>query len=106
VPLYLANLLDVMGDTFEDPLASMDRMFTQHFGADGPTLDDEGLLRMDDRELTDAVQGEMERRFEAAQPGDAFDEAAFDRFMRAYERTRGFSVDGVDYDAELETDEL
>ena len=104
VSLYLATLLDVMGDRFEDPLASMLRLFEQHFGAEGPTLDAEGLLRMDDLELSADIQAEIARRFDAAQDGDAYPEAPFDSFMTAYAQTRGFDVPGVDYDAEFDDD--
>ncbi len=106
VSLYMAELLDVMGESFEDPLASMTRMFDRHFGAEGPTLDAEGLLRMDDRELAGDVQAEVARRFEAAVPGSRFDDGRYARFMTEYARTRGFEVPGVDYDAEFDTDEV
>jgi enoyl-[acyl-carrier protein] reductase / trans-2-enoyl-CoA reductase (NAD+) len=106
VPFYMAHLLDVMGARFEDPLASMQRMFEQHFADEGPTLDAEGLLRMDDRELADDVQQALARRFDAARPGDPFPEALYDRFMTAYAQTRGFDVEGVDYEAEFDTDEI
>ena len=82
----------------------MHRMFEQHFGARGPSLDEEGLLRMDDRELADDVQGPMQERFEAAAVGQPFPEALYDRFMTAYAQTRGFDVPGVDYEAEFDTD--
>jgi len=104
VPFYMAHLFAAMGERFEDPLASMQRMFDQHFGAEGPQLDAEGLLRMDDRELSPDVQTEMARRFESSRPGEPFPVALYDRFMTEYARTRGFEVDGVDYDAEFETD--
>lgn len=104
VPFYMAHLLDVMGDRFEDPLDSMQRMFAEHFDGDTPTLDAEKLLRMDDRELAADIQAEMARRFEASSPGDAFPTALYDRFMTEYARTRGFDVPGVDYDAEFDTD--
>lgn len=106
VPFYMAHLLDVMGDRFEDPLASMQRMFAEHFGQAGPTLDAEGLLRMDDRELAQDVQAELARRFEASIPGEPFPAALFDRFLTEYARTRGFEVPGVDYDAEFDTDAI
>jgi enoyl-[acyl-carrier protein] reductase / trans-2-enoyl-CoA reductase (NAD+) len=106
VPLYLAHVMDVMGDRFEDPAASMTRMFDDHFGAAGSAftggLDAEGLLRMDDRELTPEVQAQMTARFAAANPGDAFPDALYDAFMTAYAQTRGFSVPGIDYEAELD----
>lgn len=102
VPLYLAHVMDVMGERFEDPAASMTRMFDQHFGEAGPSLDGEGLLRMDDRELDDEVQAQMTARFAAAKPGDAFSDALYDAFMHEYAQTRGFGVPGVDYEAELD----
>jgi enoyl-[acyl-carrier protein] reductase/trans-2-enoyl-CoA reductase (NAD+) len=106
VPFYMAHLLDTMGERHEDPLASMTRMFAEHFSGSGPQLDDEGLLRMDDRELADDVQAEMARRFASAAVGDDFDEALYDRFMSEYAATRGFEIDGVDYEAEFDTDEI
>lgn len=107
VPLYMALLLDVLGERHEDPLASMRRMFREHFfGGATPKLDAEGLLRMDDRELSDEVTAQMIQRFAALAPGDAFDRGLYDRFMAAYARTRGFGVPGVDYTAEFDTDEV
>jgi enoyl-[acyl-carrier protein] reductase / trans-2-enoyl-CoA reductase (NAD+) len=106
VPLYMALLLDVMGERHEDPLASMRRMFNHHVFATKPELDGEGLIRMDDRELDEAVQAELARRFAALEPGAGFDRALYDRFMAAYARTRGFGVEGVDYEAAFDTDEV
>jgi enoyl-[acyl-carrier protein] reductase/trans-2-enoyl-CoA reductase (NAD+) len=106
VPFYLAHLMDVLGDDFEDPVASMSRMFDEHFGFDDPTLDEEGLLRMDDRELRDEVQVEMTRRFDAAVPGTPFPDPLYDAFMTAYAQTRGFAVPGVDYDTDFDTDDV
>lgn len=106
VPFYMAHLLDVMGLRFEDPLDSMQRMFEQHLGPSGPELDEEGLLRMDDRELAEDVQRQMSERFAAARPGDPFPDLLYERFMGAYAQTRGFGVPGVDYDAAFDTDEI
>lgn len=107
VPLYMALIADVMGERFEDPLDNMRRLFRDHImGEATPTLDDEGLLRMDDRELSEPVQAEMRKRFEALAPGEHLPRALFDDFMHAYQQTRGFGVDGVDYAAEFDTDEV
>jgi enoyl-[acyl-carrier protein] reductase/trans-2-enoyl-CoA reductase (NAD+) len=106
VPFYMAHLFAAMGERHEDPLASMQRMFDEHFSGAPPQLDAEGLLRMDDRELAADVQAEMARRFESSSPGDPFPVELYDRFMTEYARTRGFEIDGVDYDAEFDTDAL
>ena len=108
VPYYMAQLLEVMGERFEDPLASMLRMFRTKLplGTGEPGVDEEGLLRMDDRELAPEVQGEMQRRFDALQPGDALDIGLYQRFMDEYAQTRGFGQPGVDYQAEFDTDAI
>lgn len=107
VPLYMALCLDVMGDRHEDPLDSMLRMVDEHLApGKEPSLDDEGLLRMDDRELAEDVQAQLAERFNALAVGDAFDTALYERFMAEYGKTRGFGVDGVDYAAEFDTDEI
>lgn len=106
VPLYMALLLDVMGARHEDPLASMRRMFTEHVFAADPGLDAEGLIRMDDRELAEDVQTQMRARFEALAPGQEFNRALYDRFMTEYARTRGFEIEGVDYQAEFDTEQV
>ena len=51
VPHYMAQLLDVIGPRFEDPLASMLLMFASKLPprTGAPELDADGLLRMDDR---------------------------------------------------------
>ena len=105
VPFYMALLAEVMGDRFEDPLVSMRRMFAENFAAGTePTLDEEGLLRMDDREVHEEVQAPLRARYEALPVGEVFPRDLFDRFMSAYARTRGFDVEGVDYSAAFETD--
>ncbi|KIG15724.1 Short-chain alcohol dehydrogenase family protein [Enhygromyxa salina] len=106
VPLYMALLLDVMGDQHEDPLASMRRMFHTHFMGAEPKPDDECLIRMDDRELSEAVQSALAVRFAGLEVGDSFDPALYRRFMAEYARTRGFEIDGVDYEAAFDTDEV
>lgn len=106
VPFYMAHAMDVLGPSFEDPLANMQRMFDDHFTNGKPTLDAENLLRMDDRELAPDIQTQLESRFAAASIGDAFPDHLYDAFMTAYARTRGFDVPGVDYHAEFDPQAL
>lgn len=107
VPFYMALIRDVLGDRYEDPLASMRRMFAENFApGKTPTLDEEGLLRMDDRELSEDVMAEMQRRYDELTVGKSFPRALFDDFMKAYAQSRGFEVDGVDYEATFDTDAI
>ncbi len=106
VPLYMALLFDIMGDAHEDPLASMRRMFREYFFGGSAEPDAEGLIRMDARELGESVQRVLGERFAALGPGDSLDMDLYTRFMARYARTRGFEVEGVDYEAEFDTDEI
>jgi enoyl-[acyl-carrier protein] reductase/trans-2-enoyl-CoA reductase (NAD+) len=106
VPLYMAELLDVMGLDFEDPLVSMLRMFRTRLPPRGSDMvvDEHGLVRMDDLELSPAVQDQLKARFDRLVPGEPFDPRLYQRFMDEYAQTRGFGQIGVDYAAEFDTD--
>ena len=105
VPLYMALIQDVMGEQFENPIKNMRRLFKEHIlGAEAPTLDEEDLIRMDNRELGEAVQAEMQKRFDALPVDAQLDRALFESFMSEYQMTRGFGIEGVDYEAAFDTD--
>ncbi len=107
VPYYMALLLDVLGERFEDPLRSMFRLFHEKLPRGGaPVVDAEGLVRLDEHELTASVQEELAARFFASPVGAPFDVALYQRFMDEYARTRGFCVANVDYTAEFDTDDV
>ena len=66
VPLYLALLFRVMksAGNHEDCLAHIDRLFRTALYADAPPpFDEAGRIRMDDWELSEAVQAEVNRRW-------------------------------------------
>ena len=106
VPFYMALLMEVLGERFEDPLDSMTRLFHHHFQPGDVPVDDEGLVRLDDRELSADVQGKMQKLFADHRVGDSLADELYDRFMTAYAQTRGFAVSGVDYEAAFEVDDV
>lgn len=104
---YIALLLDVLGARYEDPLDSMRRMLREHFApGKSPKVDMHGLLRMDDVEQSIDVLDALDERFERYSHGMRFDDAVYDRFMRAYAEPRGFSVSGVSYEAPFSVEEM
>lgn len=105
VPLYMALIAEVMGERFEDPLDNMYRLFTERL-VEGKEVevDDEGLIRMDDRELEAGIQAEMQKCYDAFDCGGTVPRELFDRFIKSYAQTRGFEVPGVDYAAIFDTD--
>ena len=105
VPLYMALIQDVMGDRFENPIKNMRRLFKEHIlGASEPTVDEEGLIRMDNRELSEEVQAQMQRRFDALPVDSELDRRLFEGFMAEYQQTRGFGIEGVDYASPFDTE--
>ena len=83
----------------------MRRRFQENFCGDAtPTLDGEGLLRMDDRELSEEVQAPLRELYERLTVGATFPRDRFDAFMSEYAKTRGFNIEGVDYEAAFDTD--
>jgi len=104
---YIGLLVDTLGDSFEDPLDCMRRLLRDHFAPGrSPVVDGDHLIRIDDREQSPALLAELEARWNTLRVGDAMDARVYDRFLGAYGETRGFGVAGVDYGAEIDTDEL
>lgn len=105
VPLYLALLFRVMKNAgnHEDCLGQMDRLFrTALYADDPPPLDDAGRIRMDDRELSDLVQAEVNRRWPLVSTDNVAELADLDGIRDDFLRIFGFGVDGVDYDADVD----
>jgi enoyl-[acyl-carrier protein] reductase/trans-2-enoyl-CoA reductase (NAD+) len=104
---YIGLLFDVMGSRYEDPLDSMRRLFREHFAPGRtPAVDENHLIRIDDREQSADLLNELQIRWDALAVGDAMDPGVYTKFMNAYAQTRGFNVPGVDYEAEFDTNEV
>ena len=107
VPLYISVLYDIMDaqGTNEDPIRQMGRLFSEHLGAGlTPTLDADRRLRLDDRELRSDVVAEVARRWEEVNTENFLDLSDYTGFKRGFRNLFGFEVDGVDYDAPVETE--
>ncbi len=105
VPLYLALLFRVMksAGNHEDCLAHIDRLFRTALYSDArPRFDDAGRIRMDDLELSEAVQAEVNRRWPVVSTDNVAELADLDGIRDDFLRIFGFGVDGVDYDADVD----
>ena len=69
-----------------------------------PTLDADRRLRLDDRELRSDVAAEVARRWEKVNTENFLDLSDYAGFRRGFRNLFGFEVDGVDYDAPVETE--
>jgi len=109
VPLYASLLFQVMKEmgNHEDPMTHVQRMFETQLAADGDLdLDDVGRIRMDDVELSDAVQAEVKRRWPLVSTQNLPELGDLAGFRADFLRIFGFGVAGVDYDAEVDPESI
>jgi enoyl-[acyl-carrier protein] reductase/trans-2-enoyl-CoA reductase (NAD+) len=104
VPLYGSLLLRVMKDAgvHEDALEHIDRLFRTQLGSNTPRVDDARRIRMDDVELSDAIQGEVKRRWPIVATDNLAELADLDGFRADFLKIFGFGFAGVDYDEDLD----
>src|SRR5580693_4177790 len=107
VPLYLSLLpLALQSRNLDEgPIEQMRRLFFDYLsdGAKIP-LDDAGRIRMDDRELRSDVQADIMRVWPQVTTENLREITAYTEFQREFRSLFGFEVEGVDYDAPVETD--
>jgi enoyl-[acyl-carrier protein] reductase / trans-2-enoyl-CoA reductase (NAD+) len=102
VPLYASLLFRVMKDqgVHENTIQHIYRLFATQLTGGERNLDDEGRIRLDDVELSDAVQGEVKRRWPLVTTDNLDELADLPGFRADFLKIFGFGIDGVDYDAD------
>ena len=110
VPLYLSLLLKVMrGKGLEEsPIEQMRRLFADFLVLNQPLEfrrgDERGRIRLDDREMREDVQREVAALWPRVTTENLLALTDFAQFRREFRNLFGFEVEGVDYDAPVETD--
>ena len=107
VPLYVSLLFRVMKakGIHEGCIEQMTRLVRDHLaGADGPRLDADGLIRLDDLEMRTDVQDEIASLWPRIETDNLADLADFEGFRRDFNNLFGFDMDGVDYDLPVQTE--
>lgn len=105
VPLYVALLFRVMKDMgiHEDCLDHIYRLFaTQIAPWAEMRLDDTGRIRVDDIELSAAVQDEVKRRWPLVTTENLGELGDLEGFRGDFLKIFGFNIDGVDYTADVD----
>ncbi len=107
VPLYISLLLRVMKQrgVHEGCIEQMQRLCFRHL-ADGkePSLDGEGLIRLDDLELRDDIQTAVAGLWEKVSTENLEELSDIAGFRQEFNNLFGFDVEGVDYARPTETD--
>jgi len=99
MPIYLALLKKVMSERgeYEGCIEQVDKLFRDSLCSDTPTLDDEGRLRADAKELNPEVQAAVAALWQDINTETLRQLSDFDGYKREFLQLFGFEVDGVDY---------
>ncbi|MBE7732548.1 enoyl-ACP reductase FabV [Devosia faecipullorum] len=103
VPLYgtlLIKVEDEMG-LGEGPIQQIDRLFRDKLQGD-PALDEESRIRVDDWELSPAMQAELAKRWGALTTETLSDLADLPKYREEFLKLFGFAVGGVDYSKDVD----
>jgi len=105
VPLYISLLYKVMKaeGTHEDTIEQMDRLFRDRLYNGQPQPDEAGRIRIDDWEMTPAVQDLIAQRWATVDTESFAEIGDFAGYQSSFLRLFGFGLAGVDYDAETDT---
>ena len=107
VPLYVSLLFKVMKakGLHEGCIEQLERLCFQHL-RDGvsPQVDGERLIRLDDLEMREDVQRETIAMWPDVTTENLSSISDYEGFRRDFNQLFGFNVEGVDYDAPVETE--
>jgi enoyl-[acyl-carrier protein] reductase/trans-2-enoyl-CoA reductase (NAD+) len=103
MPIYLALLFKVMKakGIHEGCIGQIDSLFRDSLYNPTPTLDEEGRLRADGKELDPAIQAEVAALWDGISTDNLRDRSDFAGYKHEFLQLFGFEVDGVDYEAEV-----
>lgn len=106
VPLYISLLYKVMKDegTHEDTIEQMDRLFRERLYNGSPQPDEAGRIRVDDWEMTPAVQSLVGQRWAEVNTENLPELGDFAGYQSSFLRLFGFGLPGVDYAADTAPD--
>lgn len=104
VPLYISLLFRVMKvkGLHEGCIEQMYRMFHDRVCREEVITDDRRLIRMDDYEMKPEVQQSVAELWEKASGENIKEIADIDGYWQDFYEIFGFSIDGVDYDADVD----
>ncbi|QEN08870.1 trans-2-enoyl-CoA reductase family protein [Oceanispirochaeta crateris] len=105
VPLYMALLFKIMKEKgiHEGCIEQIYRLFQDRLipGKDVP-VDEKGRIRIDDLEMREDVQKAVSDLWDQVTTENVSDLSDIDGFREDYLKLHGFSVDGIDYDKEVD----
>lgn len=103
MPLYLSMVFKIMKEKglHEGCMDQVDRLFRTGLYGDSGAIDDNNRFRMDDWELRDDVQNPCMNLWEQVTTENLFDLTDYADYKKEFLKLFGFTVEGVDYDADI-----
>ena len=107
-PLYAALLYKVMKEKgiHEGTIEQKHRLLTQMVYGNNPVIDEERRLRPDNWEMREDVQAEVEALWDKVTPDNFKEISDYAGAREEFMQLNGFDFDNVDYDADIDLDEL
>lgn len=104
VPLYISVLYKVMKEQglHEGCIEQAYRLYTGFlYNPEGTPVDEQGRIRIDERELSPAVQTEVDRIWPGLRTENVYEQSDLEGYRREFFQLFGFETAGVDYEADL-----
>jgi enoyl-[acyl-carrier protein] reductase / trans-2-enoyl-CoA reductase (NAD+) len=103
MPLYISALFKVMKEdgTYEGCIEQIAGLFWDNLYGSNPTLDEQGRLRQNVKELEDSVQQRVEQLWNEVQTETIDELTDYVSYHQEFLRLFGFDIDNVDYEQDL-----
>ncbi|NQX43978.1 trans-2-enoyl-CoA reductase family protein [Paenibacillus tritici] len=104
VPLYISVLYKVMKEQglHEGCIEQAYRLYTDFlYNPEGTPVDEQGRIRIDDREMSHAVQKEVDRIWPMLTTENVYQYSDLTGYRREFFQLFGFETSGVDYEADI-----
>ncbi|BCR36203.1 enoyl-ACP reductase FabV [Mariniplasma anaerobium] len=108
MPIYVACLFDVMKahEVHETTLEHKYRLFKDMVYGHKRILDEKGRLRLDHREMQDEIQDETQKLMNSLDDQAILELNGTKEFLKEFYQINGFDMDGVDYEKDVDLDQL
>lgn len=105
MPLYLSLLFKVMkaDGSHEGCIEQIDGLFRDSLYGPNPEFDDEGRLRADGLEMRPEIQQAVAQMWDQVSTENLLEFTDFEGYQQEFMRLFGFGIEGVDYDADVDT---
>lgn len=105
MPLYISLIYKVMKQdgTHEGCIEQINGLFKEKLLLDSPETDDDNRLRMDHKETNDQTQAKIKALWDDVTQDNFHELSDYAGYHHEFLRLFGFDINGVDYDADVET---